>query len=168
MWERQFCARKHEANQRLSSTTSSASILKVLKRSLSTMSYLAPSTSSFQCTERFSQGAVSSESQRQRYVSLSCFACQRLNKHGARVTVHIRHRSTSLTTIHFSTSFISIGHFFFWVKTRVSMSVTGGERIGLASGGGIDLPMFAKDGATSSLGHHPTSTSALFVHMARL
>ena len=76
------------------------------------MSYLAPSTSSFQFTERIGQGAVSNETQQQRYVSLSIYTCQRVNKHGPQATVHIRHRSTSLTITHFSTSFISIGHFF--------------------------------------------------------
>jgi hypothetical protein len=76
------------------------------------MSYLALSTSSFQSTERISQGAVSSESQQQRYVSSSSYTYQRVNKHGPRATVHIRHRSTSLTITRYSTSFISIAHFF--------------------------------------------------------
>ena len=86
------------------------------------MSYLPPSTSSFQSTGRISQGAVSGDSQRQRYVSLSSNACQRVNKHDPRATDHIRHRSTFSTMIHFSTSFISIVHSF-WVKARMSISV---------------------------------------------
>src|SRR6267154_4243266 len=82
-------------------------------------------------------------------------------------TVYRLHRSTSLTMIHFSTSFISIGHSF-WVKTRMTKSVSRGEKIGLESVGGIGSPTFVKDGGTSSLGQHPTWASALCVHMARL
>jgi hypothetical protein len=76
------------------------------------MSYLTPFTSFFQSTKRISQVAVCRGSQQQRYVSLSTYACQRVNKRGPRATVHIRHRSTFLTMTHFSMSFISIGHFF--------------------------------------------------------
>ena len=131
------------------------------------MSYPAPSASSFQSTERINQSAINSESQQQRYISLSSYTCQLVTKHDPRATVYIRHRSTSLTTIHFSTSFISTGHSF-WVKTRISISVWMGEDDGLGNAGGIDSPMFAKDGGTSSLGQHPTLASASFVHMARL
>ena len=77
------------------------------------MSCLAHFSSLFKSTKRISQGAVCSESQRQRYASLSslCLLSLRANlAHGA--AVHILHRSTSLMTTHFSTSFISIGHFF--------------------------------------------------------
>jgi hypothetical protein len=56
---------------------------------------------------------------------------------GPRATVHILHRSTSLTITHFSTSFISIG-LFFWVNTRMSIPVSGGEENGLGNAGGID------------------------------
>ena len=52
--------------------------------------------------------------------------------------------------------------------TRISETVRGGEDNGLENAGGMDLPTFAKDGGTSSLGQHPTWASALFVHMARL
>jgi hypothetical protein len=67
----QFCAGEHEANLRLSSATSSASILKVLNTYSPSMSYLEPSPSSLQSKEIIGQGAVSGESQRQRYASLS-------------------------------------------------------------------------------------------------
>ena len=131
------------------------------------MSYLAPYTSSFQSIERIKQGAMSDESQQHRYVSLlvSSYACQQVIKHGPRETVHIRHRSTSLTTIHFSTFFIST--VLYGVKTTMSISVLRGECTGLGNGGGIESPTFAKDGGTSSLGQHPTWASALCVHMAR-
>jgi hypothetical protein len=43
----------------------------------------------------------------------------------------------------------------------------GGEGDGTADGGGINLPMFAKDGETSYLGQHPTWVFPLSVHMAR-
>jgi hypothetical protein len=76
------------------------------------MSCLTPFTSFFQSTKRISQVAVCRGSQQQRYVSFSTYACQRVNKHGPRATVHIRHRSTFLTMTHFSMSFFSIGHFF--------------------------------------------------------
>jgi hypothetical protein len=167
VWKRQFCAGEHEANLRLSSTNIICIDTQVLNTYSPTMSYLAPSTSSFQSTERISQGAVSSESQLQKYASLSSYACQRVNKHGQRATVHIRHRSTSLTMFQFSTSFISIGHSF-WVKTRMTTSVSRGEENGLGNAGGIDSPTFVKDGGTSYSGQHPTWASALCVHMARL
>jgi hypothetical protein len=36
------------------------------------------------------------------------------------------------------------------MKTRMSLSVSGGECNGLANGGGVDSPTFAKNGGTSS------------------
>ncbi len=65
------CAGKHEANLRLSSTTSSTSVLKTYSPS---MSCLAPSTSSSRSTKRISQGAMCGKPQRQRYAS-SCHLC---------------------------------------------------------------------------------------------
>ena len=154
--------------------SSSTNTQLILKTSLSTsilntpsMSYTAPSASSFQSTERTSQCTINSEFQQQRYVSLSSYACQRVTKHDPRATVYIQRRSTYSTTIHFSTSFISTGHSF-WVKTKMSISVWMVEDDGLGNGGGIDSPRFAKDGGLSSLGQHPTWASASFVHMARL
>ena len=38
----------------------------------------------------------------------------------------------------------------------MSISVSRAEDNGLENGGGIDLPTFAKNGGTSSLGQHPT------------
>ena len=60
------------------------------------MSHLPPSTSSFRSAEQFSQGAVTSESQQQMYVSLSSYIYQRVNKHGLRGG----HNSPHTTSIH--------------------------------------------------------------------
>jgi hypothetical protein len=91
-----------------------------------------------------------------------------LSQPGPPSTVHILYRSTSLTSTHFSTYFISTDRSF-WVKTRISLSVSGGGGgNGLANAGGIDSPKFAKDGGTSYLGQHPTWASALFVQTVRL
>ena len=59
------------------------------------MSHLLPSASSFQSTGIISQGAVSSESQQQRYVSLSSYPCQQGNKLGPRTK-----NSPHTTSIH--------------------------------------------------------------------
>ena len=96
-------ALRHEANQRLFSTTSSS----ILNPHRPDMSYLAPSTSPFHCTGRIGQYAIRGESQRQRYASFSCYAYQILSN-GPRATVHILSRSTSSTMIHSLTSFVSI------------------------------------------------------------
>ena len=73
-WAWQFCAGEHrdEANLRLSSSTSFASILNTPR------SYIEMSTSSLQSKEIIGQGAVSSESQQQRYASLSCLCLSAL------------------------------------------------------------------------------------------
>jgi hypothetical protein len=90
-----------------------------------------------------------------------------VTRRGLRLTAHILHRYTSLTTTHFSTSFVSIGHSF-WVRTRVSTTVSVEESNGLGNAGGIDSPTFAKDGGTSSFDQRPIWASALFVHLAHL
>ena len=75
------------------------------------MSYLVPSTSSLQSTERLSQGEMrsdSSELQRQRYASFSCVYHLVSTKYGPPATVHVLRRSTSSTMIHFFTYSISI------------------------------------------------------------
>ena len=69
----QFCAGEHEANLRLPSTTSSASILNCYSPS---MSYLELSASSLQTKETIGQGVMSGKSQWQRYASLSFYAYQ--------------------------------------------------------------------------------------------
>ena len=93
---------------RLYSTASSTPTLNTLSPS---MSYLEPSASSFKYKERIGQGAMSGESQQQRYASFSCLCLSALWVNLAIVHI-LRHRSTSLTMTHFSTFFISIGHFF--------------------------------------------------------
>ena len=109
-------ALRHEANQRLFSTTSSS----ILNPHRHDMSYLAPSTSPFHCTGRIGQYAIRGESQRQMYAS-SCCACQLLID-GPRATVHIPSQTTSSTMIHFLTSFISIDQASL-TETRMIISV---------------------------------------------
>jgi hypothetical protein len=81
---------------------------------LSDMPYSLPSTSesSLQSTEKINQGAVSGESQQQRYASFFCYAYLLLSKHGPSATVHVPYRSTSSMITPCSTYSISTGHFF--------------------------------------------------------
>jgi hypothetical protein len=155
--------RGHEANLHQSSTISSASILDTYYNVLSRAFFLFSSIqrkNGPRCNEwRVPTAEV-------RFFTLFLLISF-MSKPGPRTTVHIQHRSTSLTITHFSTSFISIGHFF-WVKTRMTISVSTGEDNGLGNTGGIGSRTFVKDGGTSFLGRHPTWVSALFVHMARL
>jgi len=76
------------------------------------MSYVGPSTSSPQPTERIGQTTTSGNAQPQRYAPFSSYAYWLVSQLAPWVIVLILHRSTSSMTIPFSTSSISIGQFF--------------------------------------------------------
>ena len=134
---------------------------------MSDLSYLSPSTSSLQSTERIGQGAICGESQRQthRYASFSFGAYQLVSKHGPRATVHRLIRSTSSTTIRFLTSFISIDRPSL-TETRVISSLLMVGRHGTVKDGGTNSHKFVKDGEMSYSGQHPIWIFASSVHMA--
>jgi hypothetical protein len=116
------------------------------------MSYLSPSTSSFQSTERISQRAMSSESQRQRYcgiypVTLTILWVNIIHRNSLHATsVHILDDDSLLNIFHLYRPFIL-------VKTGISLSVWRGQGNGLGNGGGIDshTGTFVKDGGWRSL-----------------
>ena len=119
-----------------------------------------------QSTEIVSQGAISGESQRQRYASFSCYAYWVMSNHGPHGTVHVLHRSTSLTMIPSSMYSIFIGHLFL-ARIRMKTLISGEMRDGLANTGGICSRMFAKDGERSYSAQHLTWSFPLSVQMAR-
>ena len=120
-----------------------------------------------QATERIDQGAISSDSQRQRYASFSCFSYWLMSKHGPPGTVHVLHPSTSLTMIPFSMCFIFIGHLFS-AKIRMVTLISGEGMVdGPAHTGGICSRTFAKDGERSYSAQHLTWSFPLSVQMAR-
>ena len=100
----------------LSSTTSSPLILKYSKYSTLTLlaclaSHLLPLFQILRNESTKVQYAAGSNGGGTLFYSVMLLI-RFMSKPGSRATVHISHRSTSLTMIHFSTYFISIGHFF--------------------------------------------------------
>jgi hypothetical protein len=79
-----------------------------------------------------------------RFLRLCC-AYRLVSKHGSRATVHILHRSTSSTTIHFFTYFISIDRPSL-METSVMVSRSWEGRNGTANYGGTNSHTSAEDG----------------------
>ena len=120
-----------------------------------------------QATESIDQGAISSDSQRQRYASFFCFSYWLMNKHGPRGIARVLHRSASLTMTPFSMCFIFFGHLFL-AKIRTETLISGEGMVdGPAHIGGILLCMSAKDGERSYSDQHLTWNFPLSVQMAR-
>jgi hypothetical protein len=93
--------------------------------------------------------------QQQKYASFSCRAYRLLSKHGPPRTVHMLHRSTSLTMIRFFTYFISLDRPSSMETRKISHIDLEGKD-GNENDGGINSHMFAKDGETLYLRQHPT------------
>jgi preprotein translocase subunit SecG len=130
-----------------------------------TMSYVGPSTSSPQSTERIGQGPTSGEVQLQRYASFS-HAYRLVSQLGPRVTVHILHRSTSSMTIPFLTSSIYIGYLFQPKMTMTKLLSKGASGHWSVNVGGTNSYTFARDGENSYLDRHLTWVFPLFAQKA--